>query len=92
MAITWVDAPVEQYPIKGLDYKVKCRVTANPAPTVDWMRNGNAIPKNERYIFDTDGLLIKNVQESDDGIYICRAIVMETGELNERNIKLEVIV
>lgn len=34
--------------------------------------------------------MIKNVQESDDGTYTCRAVVMQTGELAERNIKLEV--
>lgn len=34
--------------------------------------------------------MIKNVQESDDGTYTCRAVVIPTGELAERNIKLEV--
>lgn len=37
-----------------------------------------------------NGLLIKNVEESDDGTYTCRAVVIQTGELAERNIKLEV--
>lgn len=41
-------------------------------------------------MIQTKGLLIKNVQESDDGIYTCRAAVFETGELTERNIRLEV--
>lgn len=35
-------------------------------------------------------MFIKNVQESDDGVYTCRAVVIETGELNERNIRVEV--
>jgi neural cell adhesion molecule len=35
-------------------------------------------------------LLIKNVEESDDGIYTCRAAVIQTGELVERNIRVEV--
>lgn len=34
--------------------------------------------------------MIKNVEESDDGTYTCRAVVIQTGELSERNIKLEV--
>lgn len=34
--------------------------------------------------------MIKNVQENDDGVYTCRAVVIETGELNERNIRVEV--
>lgn len=34
--------------------------------------------------------MIKNVEESDEDIYTCRAVVYETGELAERIIKLEV--
>ena len=43
-----------------------------------------------RYVVETRGLLIKDVQESDDGIYTCRAAVIQTGELVERNIRVEV--
>ncbi|XP_054257112.1 fasciclin-2-like isoform X1 [Macrosteles quadrilineatus] len=91
-AITWIDAPEEQYPIMGSKYKVKCKVQANPSPIVDWLRNGQQIQStnNDRYVIDNDGLVIKNVTEDDDGIYICRAIVLDTGELSERNIKVEV--
>lgn len=39
---------------------------------------------------ETRGLLIKNIQDSDDGIYTCRAAVIQTGELVERNIRVEV--
>lgn len=43
-----------------------------------------------RYVIETTGLLIKGVEETDDGTYTCRAVVIETGELNERNIRVEV--
>lgn len=33
---------------------------------------------------------MKNVQESDDGIYVCRAAVIPTGELDTRYIRVEV--
>jgi len=90
-AITWIDAPEEQYPILGYRYKVKCKVQAQPAPIVDWLRNGQQILSGkDRYVIDNDGLVIQNVTEADDGIYICRAIVLDTGELSERNIKVEV--
>lgn len=88
--ITWVDAPLEQSPILGSDYKVKCIVNANPSPVVDWLRDRDLITSTGRFVIDTDGLLIKNVQLSDDGTYTCRARVMHTGELAERNIKVEV--
>ncbi|XP_071441374.1 fasciclin-2 isoform X2 [Hetaerina americana] len=90
MAITFVDAPEEQYPILGTSYKVKCEVKANPAPIVDWYKNSEVITTDDHYVVDTDGLLIKNVTESDDGIYNCRAIVIKSGELNDRNIRVEV--
>lgn len=34
--------------------------------------------------------MIRNVQETDDGIYTCRAVVIQTGEVVERNIRVEV--
>lgn len=43
VAITWTNAPENQYPIAGTNYPVKCEVTANPAPTVDWLRNGDPV-------------------------------------------------
>lgn len=39
---------------------------------------------------ETDGLLIKAVQKTDGGTYTCRARVPHTGELEERDIQLDV--
>ncbi len=44
----------------------------------------------DRYVIETDGLLIKGVSSADAGTYTCRAKVLETGSLEERDIKLEV--
>jgi hypothetical protein len=92
VAITWEDAPEEQHPKLNLNYKVRCKVTANPAPIVDWLRNGEQIPLGPRHIVETDGLIIVNATEADDGIYTCRAVVINTGELSEKNIRVEVSV
>jgi Immunoglobulin I-set domain. len=59
---------------------------------VDWLQNGEQLPTDGRYIVETDGLLIVKATEADDGTYTCRAIVIETGELSERNIRVEVSV
>ncbi|BET00679.1 Fibronectin type III domain [Nesidiocoris tenuis] len=90
VAVTWVDAPTEQYPQLGKDYKVRCKVTGKPAPRVEWRVNGQALQPRGRFIAETDGLLIQNVEVADDGTYTCRAFVFDTGELSERHIKVEV--
>ncbi|XP_033320941.2 neural cell adhesion molecule fasciclin 2 isoform X2 [Megalopta genalis] len=90
VAITWTNAPENQYPILGEDYAIQCTVRARPSPLVDWLYNGELIKTNDHYIIDKYSLNIKNVQESDDGIYTCRASVLTTGELKERPIRVEV--
>ncbi|CAG2066626.1 unnamed protein product, partial [Timema podura] len=90
IAVTWLDAPEEQYPILNSDYKVRCKVMANPPPNIDWQKNSELITPGGRYVVESDGLLIQKASESDDGVYTCRAIVIETGELAERNIRVEV--
>ncbi|XP_045773463.1 fasciclin-2 isoform X2 [Maniola jurtina] len=90
VAITWTNANENQYATKGKDFKIMCEVTAEPAPSVDWFKEGTSIATGDRYVIHANGLLIKNIQESDDGTYTCRAVVIQTGELSERNIKLEV--
>ena len=63
----------------------------NPSKIV--IRNVNTIViiAGDRYVIESDGLLIKNVDYNDAGTYTCRARVMETGSLEERDIKLEVM-
>ncbi|XP_011347037.1 fasciclin-2 isoform X2 [Ooceraea biroi] len=90
IAITWDNAPPNQYPILGEDFDIQCQVRARPAPMVDWLYNGELMKTNDHYIIDKYSLKIKNVQESDDGIYTCRALVVTTGELKERPIRVEV--
>ncbi|XP_031789597.1 fasciclin-2 isoform X4 [Nasonia vitripennis] len=90
VAITWDDAPLNQFPILGEDFAIKCQVRARPSPKVDWLFNGEVIRTNDHYVIETHALRIKNVKESDDGIYTCRASVEQTGELQERAIRVEV--
>lgn len=88
--ITWVDAPTEQYPIAGSSYKVRCKVKADPAPLIDWYKQDQRIQDGNGFVKDIDGLLIQNVTAEDDGIYKCRAIVLDTGSILDRDIRVEV--
>jgi neural cell adhesion molecule len=91
--ITFVDAPESQFPRAGRDYLVKCKVQGDPTPIVDWNKDGGSmIVTSDRYVVQNEGLLIKNVKESDDGVYKCTAVVVSTGQIKVKNIKVEVII
>ena len=36
-------------------------VTAHPPASVDWLKEGDTIQTGDRWVFQTDGLLIKDV-------------------------------
>ncbi|XP_018561413.1 fasciclin-2 isoform X2 [Anoplophora glabripennis] len=90
MGIKFVDAPENQYPVIGKDFIVKCKVTGNPPPIIDWNKDGDSIVSNEKYVISDGNLIIKNVTESDDGVYKCQAVVVKSGETKSRNINVEV--
>jgi neural cell adhesion molecule len=88
--ITFVDAPESQFPRAGRDYLVKCKVQGDPTPIVDWNKDGGSmIVTSDRYVVQNEGLLIKNVKESDDGVYKCTAVVVSTGQIKVKNIKVD---
>lgn len=60
----------------------------NPPPIIDWNKNDVSIVTNDKYVVEPDELLIKNVTEADDGIYKCTAVVLNTGQIKTRNIKV----
>lgn len=41
--ITWKNAPEHQQPVVGQNYVVRCEVTANPGPRINWLRNGDPV-------------------------------------------------
>lgn len=94
MDITWTNVPPEQFPIIGTSHQLKCEVKGDPYPIIDWLREGQrlTLDSNSRYVLETDGLRINDVQESDDGQYTCRALVPATGKVDERVIRVEVLI
>ncbi|CAG7729553.1 unnamed protein product [Allacma fusca] len=88
--ITFEDAPTNQYAVKNSDYKVRCRVRADPSPSIDWKKDHKTINASDHYVTTADGILIKNVSEYDEGVYTCRVRVISLGKVEERHIQLEV--
>lgn len=64
--------------------------TLYPLPSLTVLPLPSQIRTDSKHLVQADGLLINNVEDSDDGIYTCRAAVIETGELLERTIRVEV--
>jgi len=90
IGITWEDAPRVQYASLDEDYKVRCVVRANPPANIDWLKESLIISTGDQYVIESDGLLIKDVSKSNAGTFTCRARVPQTGELEERDIRLDV--
>ncbi|OQV13375.1 Fasciclin-2 [Hypsibius exemplaris] len=89
--IEFVDAPAVQNPVSGELGKITCEVSGNPAPQVDWLRDGTELDTSGgRYKVDTDGLYITGINVEDDGEYTCRAVVAANGGLKSQKIKVEV--
>lgn len=90
IGITWEDAPEVQYASLEQDYKVRCVVRANPPANIDWLKESLIISTGDQYVIESDGLLIKGVTRANAGIFTCRARVPQTGELEEKDIRLDV--
>ncbi|CAL8091779.1 unnamed protein product [Orchesella dallaii] len=88
--ITFEDAPINQYAVKGQDYKVKCRVQADPEPQVDWKKDHRVLNNSDHFVMDKDGVVIRGVTEADEGVYTCRVRVTSMGTVEERHIQVEV--
>ena len=48
VGITWSDAPTAQYASIGTDYKLRCKVEANPPANIDWLKESVIISSGEQ--------------------------------------------
>jgi len=90
--ISFGDTPLHQTPTVGTDALIRCKVTSNPSPSVDWLRDGSYLKSDGRHIIQQDGVRITDIQESDEGVYTCRARVSELGSIDSREIRVQVLV
>ncbi|XP_076310247.1 fasciclin-2-like [Tachypleus tridentatus] len=89
--ITWDDCPQAQALVLGQEGYIKCKVTGNPTPNVEWYKNGKPLSE-DRYKSNSEGIRIARVEEIDKGLYKIRATVKQTGALGQRNITVDIYV
>ncbi|KAI4874309.1 hypothetical protein NFI96_001224 [Prochilodus magdalenae] len=66
--------PSNMYAHEAMDIIFECEVTGSPAPTVKWLKNGDAvIPSDYFKIVDQHNLQVLGLVRSDEGFYQCLA-------------------
>ncbi|KAK2193775.1 hypothetical protein NP493_5g02050 [Ridgeia piscesae] len=53
----------------GQRVELICQVTGTPAPRIEWMKQGGALPA--QHVIDGNQFLIYNAQPADSGTYVC---------------------
>ncbi|CAL8352363.1 unnamed protein product [Merluccius merluccius] len=70
----FVKRPANIYAHQSMDIVFKCEVTGSPAPTVKWVKNGDAvIPSDYFKIIREHNLQVLGLVKSDEGFYQCLA-------------------
>ncbi|KAG5270541.1 hypothetical protein AALO_G00193850 [Alosa alosa] len=66
--------PVNTYAHESMDIIFECEVTGSPAPTVKWVKNGDAvIPSDYFKVIKEHNLQVLGLVKSDEGFYQCMA-------------------
>lgn len=89
--LTWSDCNTPQALVKGREgQEIKCRVESDPAPDIVWMKDGT-FPDQSRYTLIESGIRINGlVNDSDGGLFVMQASVMDTGSLEMKEILVQV--
>ncbi|XP_059061700.1 hemicentin-2-like [Achroia grisella] len=74
--------------VLGTRTRISCKASGNPAPNIQWIRNGIVLSENSPDIGYAD-LILERVQVSQAGLYSC-IVSNEAGE-DQRRVKLEVL-
>ncbi|KAJ1519304.1 hypothetical protein ONE63_004603 [Megalurothrips usitatus] len=90
--IRFLDTPELQEAQEYTDCAIKCEVTGDPTPEIQWRFKGQPV-RGKRFRKIGDGLSIRNVSVSDRGVYECVAIQMSEQVTSQqtRNISLRVL-
>ncbi|KAM9847271.1 neural cell adhesion molecule 1a [Aulostomus maculatus] len=90
--ITFQNVPSPQEFNEGDDADIICDVVSSPPPSVIWKQKGARIQfeKDVRFNYMPNGLRIRSIKKTDEGMYNCEARVMTRGEIDFRMIKVVV--
>lgn len=65
----------------GAGPKLRCRAEGNPRPEITWYKDGIPIRNSENALVEGFSLKLYNLQESDEGRYMCR-VFNKLGSIN----------
>ncbi|XP_071843158.1 neural cell adhesion molecule 2-like isoform X4 [Apostichopus japonicus] len=70
---------------------IKCSVTGNPKPSIEWYHNNVRVYDDGKYSIDPDvGLTISNITRDDEGPFTCRATIRSLSETKAMDIEVDV--
>lgn len=89
--VVWKDCPEVQALVKGNQNElIKCTAVSNPPPDITWLKDGSPVD-TIRYSSQTNGIqILGSSAEVDAGTYSVMATVQETGQLELKDITVEV--
>ncbi|XP_028277285.1 LOW QUALITY PROTEIN: neural cell adhesion molecule 1-like [Parambassis ranga] len=90
--ITFLNAPSPQEFNEGDDANIICHVVGSPPPNIFWKHKGSRIhpAQDVRFRYMPNGLQIRGIKKTDEGMYVCEARIIVRGELDFRTIKVVV--
>uniref|UniRef100_H2ZDY5 Cell adhesion molecule-related/down-regulated by oncogenes n=1 Tax=Ciona savignyi TaxID=51511 RepID=H2ZDY5_CIOSA len=69
--------PTDQSAVQGRSVTLECNAEGVPAPKITWLRDGNLLARDQRYLLYflifPGSLVIRQVNPGDEGTYTCKA-------------------
>jgi hypothetical protein len=88
--IEFYQTPLNQF-ISSLNRLVVCNATSIPMPEIVWFLNRVKLYTDSKYEISAAGLVIKNIEPSDENVYTCQASVPTTGHVKTLKINVTVM-
>uniref|UniRef100_A0A671R366 Neogenin-like n=1 Tax=Sinocyclocheilus anshuiensis TaxID=1608454 RepID=A0A671R366_9TELE len=71
--VLFLKKPANIYAHEATDITFECEVTGSPAPTIKWVKNGDAVIPSDYFKIIEQNLLVLGLVKSDEGFYQCLA-------------------